>query len=149
MPKLEQIVDWGALKTEVLEQEDFMQYQAVEEVGRAVRETAVRVVKKNPRKWDADRDRQVAEWLEASAVQWANRCPVDGSAVNPLLEKINTFTSPADYDRSLDLTALDLECCRSLIPLFKRWSWDKKRKAKASNHKLWQRLQRRIKELKE
>jgi len=150
LPKLKQISDWGILKTQILEHENFKQYQSEGEVGQAVMETADRVAEKNPKKWDADRDQLVAEWLKPSAVKWVNKIPLDNDAINnPLLEKIQGFSTPADYDRNLDIPGLDAKCCSFLIPLFRQWGWDKKKKARANNHKLWKDLQRRRKQLKQ
>jgi CRISPR-associated protein Csm5 len=147
LPGLERISDWGNLKTQVLEHEDYKQYQAEKEVGRAVAETALRVAKNNRKKWNSERDNIVADWLQASGTTWERQSVEASVAKNPLLEKILAFKTPADYDRSLDFTVLDIECCRTLQPLFKKWNWDKKKKAKANNHKLWKSLQERIQQL--
>ncbi len=150
LPKLEQISDWGALKTEVLEHEDFKQYQKEEEVGRAVMEVAVQVAEKNRKRWDESRDQLVAEWLVPSAVNWTSHNSSDiATTDNPILVQIRGFKTPADYDRSLGIADLDIESCCVLSPLFKKWNWDKKKKAKANNHALWKNLQSRIKQLKQ
>lgn len=148
LPKLELISDWGALRTQALEQEDFKQYQAEGEVGQAVAEVAVRVAKAIGKKWDGKRDDIVAEWLQPSSVKWERQSPVETPTPNnPLLEKIRSFKTPADYDRSLEIANLDIECCRALQPLFKSWKWNRQR-AKAHNHQLWKALQERISRLK-
>jgi len=104
LPKLELISDWGALRTQALEQEDFKQYQAEGEVGRAVADAAVRVAKAIGKKWDGKRDDIVAEWLQPSGVRWERQSAADTPvADNPLLEKIRSFKRPADYDRSLEI----------------------------------------------
>lgn len=145
LPDLGQIADWGALRTQVLERDVFKQYQQEEEVGRAVMETALRVASSIGKKWTDERDQSVAQWLEPSGIQWQPLAVRDSNEENSLVEKIRSFAKPADYDRSLDLASLDLECCQALQAVYKKWNWHKKKKAKVGNHRLWQELQKRIK----
>lgn len=148
LPTLENVADWGALKTQVLEQADFLQYQMEKEVGEAVLLVATRVATAGLKKWDSQRDTLVAQWLQPSGIEWRPLAVSGQDQENPLLDKISTFKTPADYDRDLDISSLDLACCRALLPIFKRWGWDKKKKAKPGNHKLWQLVQKRLQELK-
>ncbi|MEA3469788.1 MAG: type III-A CRISPR-associated RAMP protein Csm5 [Thermodesulfobacteriota bacterium] len=149
LPKLDAIQDWGALRIQVLENSDFQQYQSENEVGEAVRNVAARVADANPKKWDGERDALITEWLKPSGVNWRSKDSAKTAAAdNPIIEQIKSFSGPGNFDRNLDLTGLDLACCRILVPLFKKWKWDKKKKAKAGNHKLWQKLQNRMNQLK-
>ncbi len=148
LPSLENVADWGALKTQVLEQADFLQYQVEKEVGEAVLIVATRVATAGSKKWDHERDTLVAQWLQPSGIVWQPLAVSGQNQENPLLGRINNFKTPADYDRALDISSLDLACCRALLPIFKQWGWDKKKKAKPGNHKLWQLVQERLQELK-
>lgn len=148
LPNLAKINDWGAFKTQVLEQNAIVEYQNIAEVGSAVAQTAIRIAAANPRKWDAERDGVLLEWLAPSGIAWENQAKsVDEQ--EPIVMKIKTFARPADYDRTLDIASLPLEGCQTLAPLFKKWNWNKKKKAKKSNYELWVKLQQRIDMLKD
>lgn len=148
LPRLDRVSDWGALKTQVLEDADFTQYQGEREVAEAVSAVAAKVAKGNVKKWEQERDVLVASWLQPSGLEWMPLAANKPNKENPLLGKISTYKTPADYDRGLDIASLDLACCRALLSICKQWGWDKKKKAKAGNHKLWKQLQGRIKQLK-
>ena len=148
LPRLDNVSDWGALKTQVLEHTDFTQYQEQREVAEAVFAVATKVANVNLKKWEQERDIIVAGWLQPSGLEWRPLAVNKLDQENPLLGKINNFKTPADYDRGLDIASLDLACCRALLPIFKQWGWDKKKKAKSGNHQLWKELQGRLQQLK-
>jgi len=147
------INDWNQFKQKVLEriegQEWEYAWQQRLDVAQAVKVAAEQIRVDKPDRWTEERDDKIAEWLQPAGVRWERQSAADTPvADNPLLEKIRSFKRPADYDRSLEIANLDIECCRALQPLFKQWKWDKKRKAKPNNHQLWKTLQERISRLK-
>ncbi len=147
------INDWNQFKQKVLEriegQEWEYAWQQRLDVAQAVKAAAEQIRADKPDRWTEERDDKIADWLQPSGVKWERQSAADTSVTdNPLLEKIQVFKTPADYDRSLDIANLDIECCRALQTLFKKWKWDKKKKAKANNHQLWTALQEQISRLK-
>lgn len=148
-PVLEQISDWGSLKTHVLEHKDFLEHQAEKELAEAVAAAAERIGQAIGKKWTGERDQAMTKWLDTSSTCWNPLAPTESGADNPLLAAISGYKSPGDYDRSLVIEELDIDCCRALQPLFRQWNWDKKKKAKPSNHALWKALQDRLRLLRE
>ncbi len=147
------IADWGALKTKVLENEQYIQYQAEQEVGRAVAETVIRVAKSNRKTWDENRDLVVAEWLEASAIQWQPMAKGIAALPNPhkdssaLLEKINNLQKWSEYqaDNSVKIPKLDKPCAEALRIKFIEWKL-KKSKGK-QQQKSFKALNKRLKNI--
>jgi hypothetical protein len=143
LPELERVADWGALKTRVLENEDFVQFQGEKEIGEAVGRAAVRVAEANRKKWDEERDRMVADWLQPSSVDWQ---PMAASAAKPAPEtRVDTDLLRAieelqDWDAwkklKVTISKLDPECSRALMDKFKGWKLKKsknKQQKKAYN----------------
>lgn len=146
---LSAISDWGALKTHVLENQDLLQYQNEKEVGHAAEKAARQVAENHPEKWNRERDTIVKTWLEPSGITWIDRSKPDkNSAENELIGKIRNFSGPGDYDRSLDISSLDKECCGLLVAHFKKWNWHNRKRARKTNHQLWLALKKRRNELK-
>jgi CRISPR-associated protein Csm5 len=147
--KIDLVSNWGELKTDALEHDILAAYNTEHEVAMAVAGAAARVAGNMPKKWTEERDQIIADWLKPSGVTWIPQTAIsEEQPDNETLAKIKSFSSPADYDRSLVLSELDIDCCRALKPLFKDWKWNTK-KAKEGNQKLWKELQARMKKLTE
>jgi len=150
LPKLAQIADWGALKTQVLEQKDFMQYQAEEEVGLAVVETARRVAGAIGKKWTSDRDAVVADWSAVSGVSWkplaATAVPKPPQVNTEQLKQINRLTTWAEYKKSgLKISKLDKQCGQALKEKFS--SWKMKKSKDKQQKKAYKDLTKRLKQI--
>jgi CRISPR-associated protein Csm5 len=149
LPKLAQIADWGALKTRILEQEDFMQYQAEEEVGLAVVETARRVAGAIGKKWTSDRDTVVADWSAVSGATWkplaaATAAPESTQVNEEQLEQISGLQTWAEYKKSgLKISRLDKQCAQALKEKFS--SWKVKKSKDKQQKKAFKDLTKRLK----
>ena len=143
---LDQVQNWGSLKNQVLENEALLAYQTKAEVGQAVAAAGRRVADAHRDNWDEARDSVMTAWLEVSGTAWMNQA-VRVEEANPVTEQIKGFSAPANYDRSLDFSTLNQEQCALLNQKFKSWKWHK-RDARHNNQKLFQSLQKRLKDLK-
>jgi len=158
LPGLEHIADWGGLRTQVLEQEKFIQYRMEEEVGRAVMETALQVASAIGKKWTKERDRMVAEWLQPSGVKWQSMTKDSKPVALPqkdnsgLLAQINGFSENGEQGwqefktAKIKINKLDKQCCEALKAKFSTWKL-KKSKKKSSERKAYDNLNKRLKKL--
>ena len=153
LSRLETIHNWGALKTEVLEHSDFLQYQNENEVGEAVGATAIRVAAENRKKWDAKRDSIVAEWLRQSETKWQN-ITLDSPKTDPgiseeeseLALKIKSLGDWGQYKNAgIDMAELTYATAQLLAAKFKEWGCAKQR-AKKDKKQAWKKLQKQCKE---
>ena len=67
--KIKSVTDWGQLK-QLLDSKDIQAYQYQIEIGQAVKEAVNRIRQANSKKWDAERDKLVTEWLKPSTIVW-------------------------------------------------------------------------------
>ena len=151
LPKLKSVTNWGDLKTQILENENFTQYQTEEEIGRAVAETARRVAEAINKKWTSDRDQIVANWTAASGVSWkpltAPAAPAGKPQVNAeQLEQISGLKSWEEYKKSgLKIPKLDKQSAQVLKEKFMGWKLKKSKDKK--QQKAYNNLIKRLKQL--
>jgi len=140
---LDSITNWGDLKTQVLEHEDFTAHQSEQEVGQAVADTACRVGKAIGRKWTDERDTVVGQWTAVSGITWKSlAAATEGVVQTPQcntehLEQIRGLTNWAAYKKSgFKISKLDKQCAQALKAKFSNWKLKKskdKQQKKAFN----------------
>jgi CRISPR-associated protein Cmr6 len=146
--ELDGTADWQTLRKKIETDQILREHRNESEVGEAIAAIAQKLAA-HLGVWSAGQDRLVAGWLKPSGVTWIPRTATsEEQPDNETLAKIKGFSSRANYDRSLVLSELDIDCCRALKPLFKDWKWNTK-KAKKGNQELWKELQARVKKLTE
>jgi CRISPR-associated protein Cmr6 len=151
--KIEKVDNWGDLKQLVLDNEEISKYRDIAELSNAVRDAANRVVEKNPKKWTAERDRLVAEWLKDSPVSWLPRIeektsgstatvgPVDDSR-----QEIDALDSWQALQKSgIKITSLDKISAELLKKKMAGWGCKKSKDKKQK--KAYEQLVKRIKKL--
>lgn len=151
LPRLTQVNDWGALKTQVLENEEFLKHQAEKEVGQAVVDTARRIVGTIGKKWTSDRDDILAAWTAVSGATWKPLAPLptepETAPINTeLLAQINGLQSWVEFKKSgVKIPKLDKECALALKEKFS--SWKLKRSNDKQQKKAYNQLVKRLKKL--
>ena len=146
LKSLERVTDWGTLKNQILGNNKLLEYQTQAEVGLAVANAALKIAKSQKGKWNNERDAAMEAWLNHSKTFWKKQAAPTVQK-DPVTEKINGFSTPADYDRTLNFSTLTKDQCALLNRKFKSWKWNNKKKAKPNNHQLSKQLQHRIEEL--
>jgi len=138
--------DWGQLKT-FLEQEDAVKWKAYWEVGEKVKETAERVRNSHLKKWQKERDKKIADWLELTGTTWHSLTKIgvsgkeqDATPSSPILEKIRGYSNWGIYKNDpVDITTLDKTALQALQQQFKKWGCNAK-KAKKDKSAAWKSL---------
>ena len=156
--RLDNINDWGALKNQVFQKDDFSRFQSEKEVGLAVAETAARVATRHQKKWTEDRDRSIAEWLRPSGVTWKSRAgkgkksqPQETATDTQLLQRIKKFSDQKEEgwqqfkDARIKPAKLDRQCAEALKEKF--ISWRLKRSKKNEERRAFNSLVKRLKVL--
>lgn len=144
--KIEVAGDWGQLK-QLLENGEVQAYQSQSDVGRAVTETAGRIRKNNPKKWESTRDTMLAEWLGLSGIAWESCAAPVAENQNPLtpeeqaaIEGIERFAEWGAWKSAgLAMESLPLPALKKLREKFKNWGCDGK-KAKADKQDAWKKV---------
>lgn len=62
--------DWGTFKQHVLENKALQPHQHEDEVVQAITELAIQIREQHRKNWDSQRDKAVAQWLEAGGGSW-------------------------------------------------------------------------------
>ncbi|RLB95067.1 MAG: type III-B CRISPR module RAMP protein Cmr6 [Deltaproteobacteria bacterium] len=148
------IQDWGQLKQRILNDETIKAWQANQEVAKAIKTVAERVRRKNYKKWTADRDQAVAEWLAPSGIEWkvldsgTSEAPGDAdTASSPLLEKIRAYSDWGAFKSDpVEIAGLDRTCSLALCKKLREWKCNNK-KAKNDKQKTWKALQERLRQV--
>lgn len=151
--ELGKVEDWGRLCDLVFHKEEAVQWRDEAGVAQAVKEAAIRVKKKYPKKWTSERDARIAEWLEPAGIPWSRlsapgrSTPEPESSQSELEKSIRAFNDYGIYiNAKLDIAVLSLAEALALQEQLKKWAChDKKAKGDKSRH--WQALQRRVREL--
>lgn len=141
--KIEAAGDWGQLK-QLLENAEVQAYQSRSDVGQAVIETAGRIRKSNPKKWESTRDNLLAEWLGLSGVAWESSAEPVGENQNSLTPEEQAAMARVEQlsewgawkNAGLAMESLPLPALKKLRENFKSWGCDGK-KAKADKQDAW------------
>lgn len=141
--KIMAVGDWGQLKQR-MEHADTQVYQAQPEVGQAVKEAAGIVRKSNLKKWPAERDKLVGEWLRPSGIVWEHLAAVTkpmSASLTPeeqdAVERIEKLTDWGAWKNArIVLESLPLPVLKKLREKFKKWGCDGK-KAKKDKKAAW------------
>jgi CRISPR-associated protein Cmr6 len=132
--ELGEIADWGMLRQKALDNKDINTHKSKPEVGAAIKEIALKVRKKNARKWDAERDQFIAEWLAASETTWESASqPVDGEPPSSLavdeqltVDRIKALKDWGQWkNANLKISDLPLAAAEELSKLFSTLKIDK------------------------
>jgi len=148
---IEGIVDWGMFRQLVLDNKEAEGWRNEPEVGSAVAEVAHKVKERWPEKWDVDRDRMTAEWLEGAKIDWGVITTDDKSTAvvqaSPQLERIAGYRDWGHYKTDpIALSELDKHAAERLTEKFKAWRCHEK-KAKKDKKKAWKELQAYLRKL--
>ncbi len=131
--KIEILGNWGDFKVQVLENDGATDYREKKEFAEGVKATALRVVRRNPKKWTEERDKQVADWFAASPVAWEpclsktqpKTIPVEPVA-SDLLQSIAVLSDWSTYQQTgLKISSLDRPCAEALKKKFSEWGCKK------------------------
>jgi len=132
--ELGEIADWGMLRQKALDNKVIDTHKSQPEVGVAIKEIALEVRKKNAKKWDAERDQFIAEWLTASGTAWGPsskevgpRPPISLPLDQQLtVDRIKGLKDWGQWkSASLKISALPLAAAEELSRLFSAWKIDK------------------------
>ena len=148
------IQDWGQLKQQILNDKTIKLWQTNQEVAKAVKVVADRVRRGNYKKWTADRDQAVAEWLAPSGIEWEvfdfgkSEAPDDADTTSsPLLEKIWAYSDWGAFKSDpVEIAGLDRICSLALCKKLREWKCNN-RKAKKDKQKAWKALQKRLRQV--
>ena len=159
--EVEKIADWGQLKQKVLDNgcDAFKMRLVHPEVAEAVKEIALRIRKKHRKKWSDERDKEVAQWFEDTGIEWVSfsaestshkpgeKSPKNGEdQLLAIIESLKNFKEYGKRKKELSIKSLSLICCEALEKQFRAWKCNKAKK-KTNEAKEWQKLQKRIKNL--
>lgn len=153
-PILTTIKDWGALKTRVLDHEEFLQHKNSGELGEKIADIATEIAIGNKKKWEQTREHEVKTWLKASGVEW--KTGIFDSVVPRLpacpeqqayLDRIAGCKGWGYYDQAtLPTQNLGKEAAAALKAKFMQWGCAE-RKAKKQKQDAWKNLLAHIRTL--
>lgn len=132
--ELEELADWGMLRQKALDNKDIDTHKSQPEVGAAIKKIALEVRKKNVKKWDAERDQFIAEWLTASGTTWESSSKEVGSrppiSLPPdqqlMVDRIKGLKDWGQWkSANLKISALPIAAAEELSKLFAAWKIDK------------------------
>ena len=140
LPEIERAQDWGRLRQ--LVELKIGSYLAEPEVGCAIERKARELAAK---KWDEERDRQVASWLERSGRTWTHAAGPEKETLPPhVVDAVARVSQLADWGAwktaGMAMEGLPTEALFELEKKFKEWNCSH-RKAKKDKVAAWKQLQ--------
>jgi len=148
---LTKVGNWGEFQQAILK---FDAWKNEIEVAVKVKEAAEQVRTNFPKKWDAERDRLVREWLELSGMEWPElqQTGQDTPAQNLSVEEqqqIDRIHNLKDWrqfkDSRLQIDALSFPAAEVLKQVFCRPDWGLNKKPKnEEKRKAWKALEARL-----
>lgn len=148
LKKIEAADDWGQLK-QLMENSALLEYQANKEIVEALKNVAESIRKNNVKKWDANRDKLVADWLQPSGMSWEAE---SGTLENPItpeqqaeieqIQKIKDWGAWKTAD--IDIDKLSSSALNALKERFIEWGCNNK-KAKKDKIQAWEQLNKALK----
>ncbi len=84
LPIIQTVSDYGQL-LQAMEHTEVVQYQSEKEVAQALLEAADLVRDKHTKKWDAERDQKISEWLKPSGIIWVSSIAATSSSAESSL----------------------------------------------------------------
>ncbi|MEZ0329221.1 MAG: type III-B CRISPR module RAMP protein Cmr6 [Dissulfuribacterales bacterium] len=140
--------DWGQLK-QLMENSALLEYQANKEIAEAFKNVADHIRKNNPKKWDADRDKLVADWLQPSGMSWEAEGSVVGNSMTQEeqseIEQIQQIKDWGAWKTAdIDINKLSSSALNTLKKRFEEWGCNNK-KAKKDKIQAWEQLNKALK----
>lgn len=151
--KIQKISDWGIFKQQILLNEAVKEWQARQDVAAVVKEAAIKVRKQHPKKWDEERDAQVADWLQPAGIKWEifeilSTSGTESHQYNTaLLDQINNLSDWSQYKQEkIKINTLDKQCAEMLKKKFSDWGC--KKSEEEEQRKIFKQLVKRLSKLK-
>lgn len=149
--KIEKVDNWGEFKMQILDNSNAQKYCEEKEFAECVKNAALRVARRHPKKWTEERNNLVIDWFATSAVVWES--PFSQSKTTPtepvgknLLSSIISLSSWSDYRKmNIKISSLDKSSTEALKEKFIEWGCKKSKDKKQK--KAYQHLVDRIKKL--
>jgi CRISPR-associated protein Cmr6 len=148
--KIEQVNDWGQLK-QLLANKDTQIFQTRAELGQVIQKAAFRIREANPRKWDDERDKLIADWLKFTNLLWESRVVVGKPVGDPLspeeqaaIDQIEKLTDWGAWKNAgIAMESLPLPVLKKLKEKFSAW---KIKNGKGDKPAVWKTLNQLVRQ---
>jgi len=152
--KIEKVDNWGDFSVQILKDSEAEKYRGEQEFAKAVLSAALRIARKNPKKWKENKNREakVADWFAPSPVSWESPFAKTQSEAAPakppvgdLLQTITTLPDWLAYQQAgLKISNLDKPCAEALKKKFIKWGCkkSKNKNKQRANKQLSERLRK-------